>query len=395
MVYHKLDNMQTPRAAADSFKELFAAICLGLLVGGLTTLFIKALNLIEVQQLALNSMPWPPHLFFLPVVLVFLFLLKKRTLYFPTKVSELKRWGSESCLHWNPLMSLFHFVGTLMSHMVGASVGREGVVILMSAGLVRLFQLSWNFWGPVAMGCGFSAILGNPWIGFVFMSEMFTTNLKQKIFLLIASLFAHLLMQSLQVQHVFNAIDVQDSIGFFKMLTFILILSATSGFGMRFYKFIFLRLSAFFHQKPLAVKFLFALILMGLLFIPQLRRYQSLGLLQIENLSALDLGFQIPALKLIFTLFSLTLGFWGGEFIPLIYTGLHFGATLASTLNFPVLVGTYMSCFLFFAGATRLKWTSFFLILSLMGISWALWLLLLVQLTVGFSGAQSLYRPHE
>jgi hypothetical protein len=74
---------------------------------------------------------------------------------------------------------------------------------------------------------------------------------------------------------------------------------------------------------------------------------------------------------------------------------LHFGASLADKLDYPQLVGTYLSCYLFFAAATRLKWTSFFLILGLMGFSWCLWLLVLVNMAVGFSGDESLYRSHD
>lgn len=292
-------------------------------------------------------------------------------------------------------MTPFKLIGTLLSHLVGASVGRESVAVLMSAGVVRIFQLPWNFWGPIAMGTGFAAVLGNPWIGVIFVMELFKTSVKQKVFLLMSSYFAFLLMQTLRVPHLIPAIEIQSDTGFFKTLGFILALSISVGFLMRAYKWAYLRLSFFFRERSIFVRLGFALILAAFLAAPQLRAFQSLGLSQIEDLEKLKIGFQIPLLKLMLTLFSVTLGFWGGEFVPLVFIGLHYGASLADLMGYQSIVGAYFGCYLFFAAATRLKWTSFFLILGVMGFSWCFWLLLLINVTVGFSGEESLYRSHE
>ncbi len=385
-----------PNSSAKTFiPELLNTICLGLAIGVLTTGFLKALELIADQHQAWNSERLPLHIFFLPLVPLFLHLLKKRTLYFPTKVSELVEWLSDSCRHWSAWMTPFKLIGTLLSHLVGASVGREGVAVVMSAGLVRILRLQWKFWGPVAMGAGFAAIIGNPWIGIIFIGELLKTNFKQKIFSLIASYIACLFMQTLSVPHFIPKLEIQLELEFFKTLLFVVVLALSAGFIMRIYKWAFFKLNHFFQAHSIFFRLALALVLAGLLMIPELRSYQSLGLSQIQDLHKLKLGFEIPLLKLFLTLFSVVLGFWGGEFVPLIFTGLHFGATLAHALDYPELVGAYLGCYLFFAAATRLKWTSFFLILSLMGFSWCLWLLVLINMSVGFSGEESLYRSHE
>lgn len=292
-------------------------------------------------------------------------------------------------------MTPIKLIGTLLSHLVGASVGRESVAVVMTAGLVRAFQLQWTFWGPIAMGAGFAAVLGNPWIGVIFTMELFSTTTRQKILLLVSSYFAFLLMQTLQIPHLIPAIRVQSNLGFFKTLLFVILLSVSVGFMMRFYKWAYVRINLFFQNRSFFIRMGFAVLLAALLMIPELRPFQSLGLSQIADLENLKIGFEIPLLKLLLTLFSVTLGFWGGEFIPLVFTGLHYGASLAHVIGYNPLVGAYFCCYLFFAAATRLKWTSFFLILSLMGFSWCLWLLILINLTVGFSGEESLYRHHE
>ncbi len=388
--------MQTSaRSKSSHYKELFIAIFLGLIIGAVTTLFIKGLERIEVEQASLNATDWPAHLFFIPVVLIFLHLLKKRTLYFPTKIADLTEAKDVSVPHWNPLMSIFQFFGTLASHIAGVSVGREGSAVLMSSGIVRAFRLNWNDWGPIAFGCGFSAIVGQPWIGVIFASEILKTSSKQKLNIIIASLFANLLMQTLQVRHLISAVDIQDNSSYFQKLFFILSLAASCGFIMRFYKWLYFKLLNFFKEKSFYVKVFVSILLMGLLFQPQFRRYQSLGILQLADLHKLELGFHVPLIKLSLTLVSICLGFWGGEFIPLIYSGLHFGVTVAGYFGMDQLIGAYLSGYLFFAGATRLKWTSFFLILALMGWSWTFWILFLVNLTIGFSGSASLYKNDE
>jgi H+/Cl- antiporter ClcA len=386
---------QTYSAGKALTQQLFVTICLGLTIGALVTAFLKSLELIANQHQIWNAERWPIHIFFLPVVLLVLHLLKKRTLYFPSKVSELIEWKSESCRHWSAWMTPFKLLGTLLSHLAGASVGREGVAVIMAAGLVRIFQLQWSYWGPIAMGAGFAAILGNPWIGVVFISELLRTNLRQKTFTLISSCVAFLIMQTLKVSHLIPKIEIQLEIGFFKTLFFVTVLAVSVGFIMRFYKWTYKKFSQLMKKHSIFIKLVFAFILAALLMTPELRSYQSLSLFQIQDLNNLKIGFEIPLLKLFLTLFSLVLGFWGGEFIPLVFTGLHFGASLAHILDYPQMVGAYLGCYLFFAAATRLKWTTFFLILSLMGFSWCLWLLVLINMCVGFSGDESLYKSNE
>jgi H+/Cl- antiporter ClcA len=375
--------------------EIFVTITLGLLIGLMTTLFIKLLALVEIKQFELNLETWPPHILMMPIVLLFLYILKRRSLFFPRKISDMVHAKSDTSNHWSPFMAPYHFFGTLVSHMTGASVGREGAVVLMSAGIVRAFRVSWLYWGPVAAGCGFAAIIGNYWVGVIFVMELFTTNVKQKIFTFVSSAIAVLLMQTLQVKHLFENLHLQVENTFFEKLFFILCLGILSGYIMRIYKSSYFYFSDFFKKKSVVFQIILTLALMFFLMRPEFRHFQSLGLQQIENIFSEKAVFSDSLLKLFVTLISLICGFWGGEFIPLIYSGLHFGNSLAQALNFNVLAGTCLGCFLFFTGGTRLKWTSYFLIISLVGWSWFIWVFVLVNVTIRFSGEKSLYRDEH
>ncbi len=375
-----------------SIKELWITIILGLLIGIISGLFITLLRLVAIKQLELNSGRSPIHTFMMPFVLLLLHLFRTKSLFYPLKIKELSDPQIKMVSYWSPWMSVFHFIGTLFSHMAGASVGREGTVVLISAGFVRVFNLAWSFWGPIAIGCGFSAITGVGWIGLFFSSELFNTNLKQKIFTLIASCISVLLLQTFQIRHLFENIILLDDFSFFTKLQFIFYLALLVGLIMRFYKFSYNYLHHFLKQKSIMIRFLIACALAFILMQPEFRKFQSLGLLQFENLELMQFSFRDGLFKLAFTLFSTVCGFWGGEFIPLVYGGLHLGGALAQQLNIHILVGSSLGAYLLFAGGMQLKWTSYFLIISIVGLSWWFWAYVLVSLTIRFSGENSLYR---
>ena len=194
-----------------SLKEILVTLALGLLIGFVITLLFKALEWIEIQHLVLNEKQIPFHLVALPFVLVALAEIKKRTLYFPTKVSEITATQVSLPHHWSPWMTVFHLLGNTISHFVGASVGREGTAVMMSAGLVRALRLSWTYWGVIAMTIGFSAVVGQPLIALIFITELFSTSLKQKLYALIGSMTAYLLMKTLGAPHLFSTEQIHHT----------------------------------------------------------------------------------------------------------------------------------------------------------------------------------------
>ncbi len=292
-------------------------------------------------------------------------------------------------------MTFFHFLGTSLSHLVGASVGREGTAVMMSAGLVRLFKLSWVFWGPIAVTIGFSAVVGQAWVSIIFMIEVFSTHWKQKLYGFIGSFVAFLLLRTLQAPHLFESFSIESDFSFFQKLLFIFLLGASAGYLMRIYKWAYFYLSDYFKKSSMLLKLFVAVLLALFLAQPSLRKFQSLGLLQIENIQNMTAHISDVVIKLFVTLLSVSLGFWGGEFIPLVYAGLHFGHVVSQFFQFDLLLGSILCAYLFFAGATRLKWTTIVLTISLVGWGWWFWVFLLVSSCVHFSGPHSIYKTKE
>lgn len=376
--------------------ELLLALAFGLLIGLLTFIFIEALTRVERLHAGLNQTT-PYHLFLIPLVLICIEVIKKNTLYFPVRAAQLT--DEVSSQYWSVFMLPVQFFGTLLSHLSGVSVGRESAAVLYSAGLVRLFRLNWLYWGPVVGSIGFSSIVGQFWVAPFFMKEMFgQTNTYQKIYSFVGSITAVLVMKSLGAQHLFHQLSINsemaNEMGFFKKLIFLFLFAAMAGYLMRIYKKYYFSISDYFKMRPLGVKALMSVILLVFLFIPEFRKYQSLGISQFSDLTTVAGTFFDVFSKLFLTLVSTGLGFLGGEFIPLVYSGVYFGHAFFALFGHSTLLGAAFGAYLLFTAATRFKWTGYILILNLMGISWWFWAYFIVALAVGFSGQHSIYKKN-
>ena len=373
--------------------EVITTLVLGTVIGFATLGFINCLTVTEILHKQLNEQI-PYHLLLIAPVLILIEWTKRNTLYFPLKTAHLTHEKSSG--YWSAHMSLFHFVGTLLSHVSGVSVGRESAMVLFSAGLVRLLRLAWTFWGPIAGAIGFAAVVGQYWVAPFFMMELFgRTRFIQKIYSFMGAMLAVLILRSFNQETILTYTDVPDDLGFFKKLIFLFFFAACAGYLMRVYKFIYLKLSNYFSLRPLWIKVFFSQILAFFLFLPEFRKFQGLGLLELSKMEFGSGSLLDAVTKLFFTLVSTSLGFLGGEFIPLIYSGVKFGAGFFSFFGFDMLLGSALGAYLLFAAATRFKWTGYILALSLLGSSWWFWAFFCVSITVGFSGTTSIYRKEN
>lgn len=375
---------------SNPFSEVIVTLGLGFVIGFATLAFINSLAATELLHRQLNQQI-PYHLLLIVPVLILIEWTKRNTLYFPLKAAHLT--DEKSSGYWTVYMSLFHFVGTLLGHISGVSTGRESAVVLFSAGLSRVFRLAWTFWGPIAGAIGFSAVVGQYWVAPVFMMELFgRTRFIQKVYSFMGAMLAVMIVKSFNQDVLFSFQDVPVEMGFFKKFIFFFFFAASAGYLMRIYKFLYFKFSNYFNLRTLWVKAVFALILAGFLWLPEFRKFQGLGLLEISQ-AQMHPGSVLDALtKLFFTLISTTLGFLGGEFIPLIYSGVNFGYGFFNYFGYDVLLGSALGTYLLFAAATRFKWTAYILALSLLGSSWWFWAFFCVSIAVGFSGTASIYR---
>ena len=342
---------------------------------------------------------YPQLILGLPILFVITVLLKKKTLYFPSKVKDLNEMSGDTVFFWNRWKAFYNFLGASLSHIFGASVGREGVIVLTTTGLVRLFNLSLRYWGPVAASVGFAAITGNKWVGLIFLIEMYTTQISQKVWTFFGAWVSVLILQSVKFPHLLSVVSVPETESWFKRFVFIFILGLVIGYLSRVYKKSYFFLADFFTQKNIIWALVISLAIGYALYNPVLRPLQSLSLDLVSKFSSgslmIESDMQFVLLKLVFTLFCVSLGFFGGEFVPLVLVGCGIGATGAQYFGESLLLGSTLGAFAVFAGVTRLKWTCVVLCASLMDYSMFFWVYLFFSVVHSFSGDQSIYlEPH-
>ncbi|MGZ3690833.1 MAG: chloride channel protein [Pseudobdellovibrio sp.] len=368
--------------------QLLITLIFGGVIGLLTYAFVSLLNLIDAQQALMDQ---PYYLILAPLVMALIIFVKRNTLFFPTKVNEIS--SEVSSHYWSSIMAPAHFIGPLLSHLSGMSLGREGAVVLFSSGLVRSLKLSWHFWGPVFASIGFSSVIGNYWVAPVFMFELFeSTGPIQKLMSFIGAVVAVLVTHQLEMPHLFSHYEFQDDMSFFSKFFFFFIFAFAAGLIMRYYKKLHGRLAAYFLKAQYVLPVMASVILAAALYLPEFRQYQSLGISQFSQLDTTLYSMNAALTKLAFTLISTCIGFMGGEFIPLVYSGTHFGGSFFQYFGHSSQLGGAFGAFMLFAAGTRLKWTTLFLMVPLLGFSWIFWIYYSISFAILFSGAESLYQ---
>jgi len=374
---------------SNPYVQLFLSVFLGGAIGGLTYLFVKALESINVVQAGLN-LNTPFHLALTPLVLGLIILIRRHTLYFPQKVKDLNLEVTSH--YWSAIMAPFHFVAPLLGHAAGMSLGREGAVILFSSGLARVLKLSFSFWGPVLASIGFSSIIGNYWVAPVFMFELFPrTTAVQKLCAFVGGFAAVIAGQQLGMPHMFLPLAVKDELGFFTKFGLFLLLGAGAGYIMRYYKKLHSLLEAQL-KTSVAFQLLVSIVVAAFLYLPEFRIYQSLGLANIHDLQTTETSLVYCMVKLAFTLVCTSLPFLGGEFIPLVFAGVNLGGAIFKGMGADPVLGAAAGAFILFAAGSRLKWTAFFLMTSLLGFGWMLWIFFVLTIALNFAGEGSLYK---
>ena len=243
----------------------------------------------------------------------------------------------------------YTLLSTWLSHLVGASVGREGAAVFMGGSLANIgvtqFNLSQaekSIWLRAGMSAGFAAIFGMPWAGCFFGLEIKEVGKIhfRSFFACLSSAFAANLV-SLHVygtKHVLYPHIFLPSISwtFWAKLALIgLFLALIARVYSRLESIIYIasdKLPIQAYQKAI----LAGLILLALFQFPEFQESIGLGSEYLlrpfeENFTAGYFAIE----KLIATCLSLGLGYKGGEATPLFLIGAHATAGLANLIELP------------------------------------------------------------
>ncbi|MBQ8267131.1 MAG: chloride channel protein [Clostridia bacterium] len=274
------------------------------------------------------------------------------------------------------------FCGTCISHLFGASAGREGAALQIGGGvanmfarLLRLDEDSRHITVMCGMAALFSAVFGTPLAACVFVIEVILTRLclSAAIPVLVSSIMAFIVSTLLGVH------PERFNIGALPQFSFSLVwknaIVTVAGIIIAFVFCQGLSLGKAFAKRVLKNEFLRiaigGIIIVALTLLVGSQDYNGGGVDIIERVFEGSVKYEAFALKILFTVICVSCGYKGGEIIPTLFIGATLGGTLASVLALPIGVGAAVGMAVLFCAATKCPLATILLCCEMFGFACA------------------------
>lgn len=298
-------------------------------------------------------------------------------------------------------------VSTLISHLFGASVGREGTAVQMGGALAdqltRVFRLNPEDRRILLMAgiaAGFASVFGTPLAGAIFALEVLAIGRLRYDALLACTIAAVVGDQTTLlwgVQHTHYAVPAIPALSLWG-LTAALIAGGIFGLvGMLFADGAH-GLSTFFKKHvsyaPLR-PFIGGVFIASALWFLGAWRYAGLGMpVIVESFEHQLLPWDFLG-KMVFTIGSLGSGFKGGEVTPLFYIGATLGNALAPLLQMPFPLLAALGFVGVFAGAANTPLACTLMAMELFGVDIGVYALVACVISYLFSGHTGIYKAQR
>lgn len=385
------------------------------LMTGVSSGVLVSIFLISLNKITLLRWTYPNLILGLPLVGIVVPLLYKKFSP-PSTQRGLKFILNELRQPKHPIswtMTPLIYLTTLLSHLVGASLGREGTALQIAGSTADklnhsitnlLVSKNWKHslvdrqWIlRIGLSGGFSAALGGPIAGTLFGLEVLQTthwkkwNLKLALGCFLSSFTAWAITKQLHVPHFeFSSITPPEFSS--SLLLHFLMLAFLIGMVSRLYTEGLFQSEAITHRIPEKWRgFWGGSILLALYFIFPLSPFQGLGLESINKAFTEPAPFKFPLLKFLLTIFSLSVGFKGGEFVPLVFIGSTLASSFAHLWQEPLGFFTSLGFVSLFGAATKTPLTCAFLTCELFGWQIAPYALLFTFCAYATAGPHGIY----
>ena len=256
-------------------------------------------------------------------------------------------------------------IGTLITHLVGGSAGREGTAVQMGGAIAdqfsNWFQLDKSDRKTIlilGISAGFASVFGTPLAGALFALEVVyfsKINLKSLLFSFVVAYAAYFTVELWQVKHTHYSIPILAELNGTNLLwtigTGILFGLAAMFFSRTTHLWTQL-FSKYFQYAPFR-PLIGGTILAIIIFFIGTTKYVGLGVSEIVNAFSTPNESYDFLLKILFTGSTLGAGFKGGEVTPLFFVGATLGSALSVVVPLPIALLAGMGFVAVFSGATH------------------------------------------
>ncbi len=385
------------------FKWTIIILLTGLCIGAASAFFLWSLAIVTTFS---KETPW--LLYCLPILGLGITILYKKV---NLKLSNGNHFIIESYFderedHHKPnipfaLAPLVLF-STLLSHLGGGSVGREGTAVQMGASIssqlnrwMNLNRIEQRLLTTIGISAGFGAVFGTPLAASIFALEFFNFRKTKWFFILPTLLTAYIadfVCVGLGIQHTqFEILHFPE----YSLSTSGWIMIAGIIFGVAAFLFIqsgklFASFFATF-KSPFLKPIIGGSIYVLLVLITHQEKMIGLGVDTITDAFIHQQNSYDFLIKILLTSFILSAGFKGGEVTPLFFIGAVLGSALIAYIPLPLSLLAGLGLVAVFAGATHCIFTAIMMGIELFGVGFSYYIVLACAFAFLMSGSKNIY----
>ena len=299
------------------------------------------------------------------------------------------------------------FVGTLITHLVGGSAGREGAALQMGGsignGLAKVFKLdrkSVNSMIMCGMSGAFAALFGTPMAAAIFSMEVVSVGLMYYAALIpcvVSSLVALGVAKAFGVHgESFTILNMPEFalVPAIKILILAAMCAAVSAIFCKILHFV----SDFAKTKiknPYIRVVAGSILIILLSWILGTTDYLGAGMPIIEHAMEGHVRPEAFILKMIFTAITLAVGFRGGEIVPTLFVGATFGCFAGGLLGISPSLCAAVGMASVFCGVTNTPISTLLIALELFGMDAFPYMMLGIATSYMLSGYSGLYHSQK
>lgn len=385
-----------------SLKWIVLASFVAIPMGLLGAFFLNSLN--YVTNYRTNN---PNIIFLLPLggaLISFLYVkLGKNSTKGTNLILEQIEYGDEKEEKVPSRLAPLTLIGTITTHLLGGSVGREGTAVQMGGSVADTISRVLELNKPdrktlllCGISSGFGAVFGTPLAGTIFAMEVISIGKMHSYAIFPCFVSAFLAEQVTTAVGTAHTHYEMTNVPEMSLLLVIKIILASIAFGLC--SILFSKMIHFFRRtfdkvtSNVPIKsFIGGIVIIALAYIFNTRDYMGLGIPIIKKALEEPLQWWTFLLKLLFTTITLGAGFQGGEVTPLFFIGATLGNALGQLLSISPLFLASLGFVAVFAGATNTPLACFIMGIELFHGKGAIFLFIACIVSYLFSGHHGIY----